>query len=74
MVNYTKKLSNKNNDVRSAPLSPGMQEHIAKHREKLRITCTKKYTICILYNQILRTYCQPLLNSDVSMCLVTIVS
>ncbi len=59
MINYTKNLA-KNNNVRSAPLSPGMQEHVAEHREKLRNTCTKKYTICILYNQILRTYSQPL--------------
>ncbi len=59
MVNHTKKLAKKNN-VQSAPLSPGMQEHVAEHREKSRNTCTKKYTICISYNQILRTYSQPL--------------
>ncbi len=41
MVNYTKKLGNKKNNVRSAPLSPGMQEHVAKHREKLRNTRIK---------------------------------
>ncbi len=39
-------------------MSPGIQEHVAKHREKSRNTCTKQYTICILYNQILRTYSQ----------------
>jgi hypothetical protein len=32
-----KKISN----IRSALLSPGMQEHIAKHREKSRNTCIK---------------------------------
>ncbi len=48
MVNYTKKLSKKNN-VRSAPLSPGMQEHVAEHREKLRNTYKKIYTLYIIH-------------------------
>ena len=52
--NYTKKLREIKNQFSIAPLSPGMQEHVAKHREKSqksRNTCTKKYTNCILYNQ-----------------------
>ncbi len=36
-----KKLSEKKINIRSAPLSPGIQEHVAKHREKLRNTCIK---------------------------------
>jgi hypothetical protein len=40
MVNYTNKLV-KISNIRSAPLSPGMQEHVAKHREKLRNTRIK---------------------------------
>ncbi len=56
---HTKKLRETKRIVRSL-LSPGMQEHVAEHRGKKRNTCTKKYTICILYNQKKRTYSQPL--------------
>ncbi len=57
-----KNLKEKKKQFLIAPLSPGMQEHIAEHREKSeksRNTCTKKYTNCILYNQKKRTYSQP---------------
>jgi hypothetical protein len=38
-VNYTKKLREIKNQFLIAPLSPGMQEQVADHREKLRNTC-----------------------------------
>jgi hypothetical protein len=54
MVNYTNKLE-KISNIRSAPLSPGMQEHVAEHREKSRNTRIKNIQF-VYYNQKKRTY------------------
>jgi hypothetical protein len=43
--NYTKKLREIRNQFSIAPLSPGMQEHVADHREKLQNTCIKSVQI-----------------------------
>jgi hypothetical protein len=71
---YLRKIAQKNIEEKKkivrSHLSPGMQEHVAEHREKSRNTCTKKYTICILYNQKKRTYSQPLFASIfLTLCL-----
>jgi hypothetical protein len=45
MENYTKKLREIKNQFSIAPLSPGMQEHVANHGEKLQNKCRKSVQI-----------------------------